>query len=181
MGMYEVLLATFSIGILTKFVDLVVDDGLHIPKSITYAAGIAYGVLIAYVLANYPLLAPLGFAIVIAVLLTRKIDRKPHIAGVVSMVLFIFLWGFPEIDLILFAVFLMAGGLDELLSDMSDKGRIKGILARVFEKRVILEVVTFLVSFATGYWIIFLGMFSYDAGYFLIEKVGRYFKYLRNE
>lgn len=181
MEMHEVLLATFSIGVLTKFVDMVVDDGLNVQKPITYTASVAYGILIAYVVANYPLLAPLGLAVVVAVLLAKKIDSKPHIVGVVSMGLFLLLLGLPRIDLILFAIFVFAGGLDEVLSDMSDTGKIKGVLAKVFEKRIILEIVTFLVSFATGYWLIFLAMLSYDTGYFLVKKSGRYFKYLRNE
>jgi len=176
MGMYEVLLATFSIGILTKFVDLIVDDDLKIARLVPYAAAISYGVLIAYVITNYPLLAPLGFAIVVAVLLTRKIDSKPHIAGVAFVVLFLILSGFPSIDLILFAVFLVAGGLDEMLNDFADKGKIKGIPAKIFEKRVVLEIAAFSVSLFTGYWILFLGMFSYDIGYLLTTRTGRYFK-----
>ncbi len=62
------------------------------------------------------------------------------------------------------------------MSDPADRGRIKGILSKVLEKRVVLEIVTFLVSFATGYWIIFLGMLSYDVGYHLTGRTGKRFK-----
>ncbi|MEE9323396.1 MAG: hypothetical protein V3U72_02515 [Candidatus Aenigmarchaeota archaeon] len=173
--MYEVLLATFSIGVLTKFADLIVDEGLG-KKWMAYAGGIAYGVLIAYVIAGYPLLAPLGLAVILAVLLTKKIDSKPHVLGVASMVLFLAFWGLESLDVILLAVFLAAGVADEIVSDFADRGRVKGIPAKILEKRVVLDVTAFFVSFVTGYWIIFLGIFSFDIGYLLVRRTGERFE-----
>lgn len=173
--MYEILPVIFLIGILTKFVDLVVDDGFKTKKPIAYVLGAVYGILIAYVISNYPLLSPLGLAVVFAVMLAGKIDKKPHITGVVLMVIFLGLWGFAETDLVLLSLFLFAGVMDEIANDLVDKKKIKGKPAKVLEKRVILEITTFFVSFATGYWIIFLGMLSYDAGYLLTERTGRKF------
>ena len=91
--MYESLLWMFAIGVLTRIVDMAVDDGMKLPEYLAYAGGVAYGILIAYVVANYPLLSPLCLGVVIAVMLTGKIDRKPHIAGIGAMVLFQGLWG----------------------------------------------------------------------------------------
>jgi hypothetical protein len=172
---YFALLIVFLIGILSKFADLVADEGLKVKKSLAYITGMVYGVLIAYVLVNYPLLAPLGLAIVLAVLLTKKIDRKPHNVGIASMFLFLGILGFPRVDVVLLAVFLIAGGLDEVGNDLADRGRIKGIAGRFFEFRMTLEITAFLVSLLTGNCIIFLGMLGYDLGYVLTKKAGKKF------
>jgi len=174
--MYEVLPWVFATGFLTKLVDLSVDEGLKIARPLIYMAGAAYGILIAYVISNYPLLSPLGLAVVFAVMLAGKIDRKPHITGIVFMVIFLGIWGFAETDLVLLSIFLFAGTMDEIFSDLADKRKIKGKAAKVFENRIILEITALSVSLATGYWIIFLGMLSYDLGYFFTGKTGRYFK-----
>lgn len=170
--MYEVLVLTFVIGFLTKFVDLIVDNGLKIHNFITYVSAVIYGVLAAYVVVNYPLLAPIGLAVVIGVVVTRKIDSKPHISGIITFVLLLLFWGFSGTDLVLLGIFLLVGIEDEIVSDLADKGKIKGRLARIFEKRIILEVTTFSVSLITGYWIMFLGIFTYDLGYLITKRIG---------
>ena len=173
---YVVFPAIFFIGVLTKFVDLAVDDSLNIPKPLVYASAVAYGILAAYVITNYTILAPLGLAVVAAVLITGKIDRKPHALGVVIMVLFMFFWGLQAVDPVLLLILLAAGIADEITSDLADKGKVKGVSAKVLGRRFILEVAAFFVSLSTGYWIIFLGILIFDAGYFIAEMLGKKFK-----
>ncbi len=171
-----VLFYLFLTGVLTKFADLIADEGLQIRKIFSYAIGIVYGALIAYVLATQPLLAPLGLAVVLSVLLTQKIDRKPHNIGIASIFLFLAMWGFPRVDVVLAVVFLAAGSLDEIGNDLADKGRIRSAARKIFEYRLVLEITAFLVSLITWQWIIFIGMLSFDVGYRLTTELGKRFK-----
>ena len=168
--MYEVLILTFALGVLTKSADI---GG---KSRFSYLAGGVYGVLAAYILSNYPVLAPLGLSIVLAVLLTGKIDTRAHAFGIAFMLLFLGVWGFRGVDLILLVIFLLAGVADEIMNDLADSRRIKGKFARIFGKRVILEITAFFVSFLTNEWLMFLGMISYDTGYVIAGAVSGRFK-----
>lgn len=161
----------FATGFLTKFVDAIVDDGLKVRKAFAYAAGIIYGVLIAYMITAYPLVAPLCIAIVLAVLITKKIDRRPHNIGIAVMFLSLALLGFPKVDPLLLAIFLISGALDEIGNDLPDKGRFKGTPRRILRFRIITEMAALLVSLVTGYWIIFLAILSFDIGYLITKKM----------
>ena len=174
--MYLSLLTLFVIGVLTKLTDLVVDEDIKAKKPIAYVTGIIYGILIAYALLGCQILAPVGFAVLMAVIATGKIDKKPHILGVVSMVLVMLVYGFPKTDLFLLALFLAAGVADEVANDFTDNGRIKGVCAKVLKRRIILDIATFAFSISTGFWIIFFAMFAYDAGYQITERAGKRFK-----
>lgn len=169
----------FFIGILTKLADLIADDGIEMRRIFSYSIGIIYGILIAYVLVTHPLLAPMALAAVLAVLMTKKIDRKPHNLGIASMFLFLGIWGLPKIDIFLAAVFLAAGIIDEIGNDMYDRGKIKGALRKIFEYRLVFELAAFSVSFATGEWMMFFGMLSFDIGYLLTKKIGMKFVKLK--
>lgn len=171
-----VLIYIFLAGILTKFADMIADEGLQIRKIFSYAVGVIYGMLIAYVLATHPLLAPLGMAVVLSVLLTQKIDRKPHDIGIASLFLFLALWGFPQVNIPLAVIFLAAASLDEILNDLADRGKIRGAKRKIFEYRPVLEITAFLVALITWQWIIFIGMLCFDVGYRLAVELGKRFK-----
>jgi hypothetical protein len=162
----------FFIGVLTKLADLVADDGIEMRRVFSYSIGILYGILIAYVLVTHPLLAPMALAAVLAVLMTKKIDRKPHNIGIASLFLFLGIWGLPKIDVLMTSVFMAAGLIDEIGNDRADSGKIKGVFKKVFDYRLVFEVTAFAVSVVTGEWIIFLSMLSFDVGYILISKIG---------
>jgi len=172
---YFAFLVIFIIGFLTKLADMAVDDGLNIPKHVSYVTGAVYGILIAYVITSYPILSPLGLAVVLAVLLMRKIDAAPHDIGIAMMLLTLALLGFPKTDSMLLLLFLVAGISDEVLSDFADKGKVKGLAGEILKKRIILEIVCLSFSALTGKWMVFLGIFFYDAGYILTGKVGERF------
>jgi hypothetical protein len=172
---FLILLPVFLTGVLTKLADLIADDGLEMRRVFSYAIGVVYGILIAYILATHPLLAPIGLAAVLAVLLTKKIDMKPHNIGIASMFLFLGIWGFPKIDVVMISIFLASGLIDEIGNDKVDEGKMRGIPRKVFEYRLVFEITAFLVSLFTGEWIIFLGMLSFDVGYLLTKRSGQRF------
>ncbi|HJW96829.1 MAG TPA: hypothetical protein VJ485_01565 [archaeon] len=171
--MYFILSLVFAIGVLTKLADLIADDGLKVRKTLSYAVGMFYGFLAAYVLAAEPLLASIILAAVIAVLLMEKIDKQPHIVGIAAMLFMLGIWGFPPINVVLLALFTATGIIDEVGNDFSDKGRIKGRFRRVMEYRPTSNIFGFLVSALTGWWIIFLGMIVFDAGYIAVGEAGK--------
>jgi hypothetical protein len=162
----------FLIGVLTKFADLIADDGLQIMWAFSYATGIAYGILIAYIISTHPLLAPMAMAAVLAVLLTNKIDRSPHNIGIASMFLFLAVWGFPSIEIWMMAAFLVAGVIDEVGNDRADQGKFKGLTKKIFEHRLIFDITAFIVSYVTGEWIIVISSLGFEAGYLMTDKLG---------
>ena len=171
-----VIFYVFLIGVLTKFADLIADDGLEIMWVFSYATGIVYGILIAYIISTHPLLAPMAMAAVLAVLLTNKIDRRPHNIGIASMFLFLAVWGFPSIVIWMMAVFLVAGVIDEVGNDRADRGKFKGLTKKVFEHRLIFDLTALFVSYATGEWIIFFSSLGFEIGYQITEKMGERFE-----
>lgn len=163
--MLVAILTVFTIGILTRIADMIADDGLKLNRYLGYSIGTLYGFLIAYVITQYPLLAEMGIAVILAVVFTMKIDHPVHGAGIISMLVFLFIYGMGPINLMLLSVFLIGGALDEIGNHFSDKGKLKGIFGRFFKLRLTMEAVTFGVSVYTGNWIIFLAMVSYDIGF----------------
>jgi hypothetical protein len=170
-----VIFYVFLTGMLTKFADIIADDGLEIKWVFSYATGIVYGILIAYIISTHPLLAPMAMAAVLAVLLTKKIDMRPHNIGIASMFFFLALWGFPSINISMMAAFLIAGVIDELGNDRADQGKLKGSAKKIFEHRLIFDITAFFVSYLTGEWIIFFSSLSFEAGYETTEMIGKKF------
>ena len=167
--MYLIIASIFLVGLLTKLADLIADDGLKVRGAFSYVIGAAYGALGAYILISDAYLAPVVIATIIAVVATKKIDKKPHSVAIASMLLFLAIWGFPAVNLLLMAIFLAAGVIDEIGNDMADGKRINGRLKKIFDYRLISDVTAFLVSLITGQWIIFLGMLAFTLGYALVE------------
>jgi hypothetical protein len=165
----------FIIGFLNRIADMVSDDGLKLNRPLAYFAGILYGFLIAYVITAYPVLAELGMAIILSVILTGKIDHPVHYLGLGSMLFFLVIYGISPINITLLIVFIVGAGIDEFGNGLADRKRIKGILGTFFHYRLTMEVLTFMVSIVTGFWIFFLAMISYDAGfsYAFPERVKR--------
>lgn len=171
--MYTILIFTLLIGFLTKFADIIADDGLKIKGSFTYAVGIAYGLLTAYVLVTEPLLAPVIMAAVVSMVAMKKIDKEPHMIGIASLLFIIGFWGFPSINILFMTIFIIAGVLDEIGNDMSDKNKIRGRAKLAFSYMFISEITAFIVSALTGAWIIFIGMIVFDAGYIVTGETGK--------
>ena len=104
-------------------------------------------------------------AVAIAVTLTKKLDELTHAIGIGSLLLFISVFGFPAVDVTLLAVLLLAGIIDEVGNDITDRKNARRAFKMFFENRLSLEVAAFLVSAVTGEWIIWISMASFDIGY----------------
>ncbi len=169
MYLYLILLSIFIAGLLTKLADMIADDGLKVRALFAYIIGLSYGALGAFIIVSDVYLAPVVIAGIAAVIVTNKIDRKPHNLAIASMFLFLAVWGFPSVNLILLVVFLAAGIVDEIGNDMADRKRINGRLKRIFDYRLISDISAFFASLITGQWIIFLGMAAFTVGYALME------------
>ncbi len=167
---------SFTVGILSRFSDLIVDDGLKVHRYAGYAASIAYGLLLALLLHFYPTLSPLVMAVAVAVTLSKKLDEMTHAIGIGSFLLFIAIFGLSPVDSALFMVFLAAGIIDEIGNDYMDKGKSGKALRAFFENRLTLEVAAFAVSVSTGNWIIWLSMLSFDIGYNVMARSKPFFK-----
>jgi hypothetical protein len=174
--MWLALPLVFITGILNRIADMTADDDLRMNRCLGYSIGILYGFLIAHVITQYTILAPLGIAIIISVLATGKIDHPVHYLGMASFVLFLLLLGIPSMDIFLFVIFILGAAADEIGNNMADRGKISGFAGLFFGWRLTMEVVTFLVSLFTGIWIFFMAMLSYDTGFAYIfpERVRRF-------
>ncbi|NOX72030.1 MAG: hypothetical protein GXO64_05055 [Candidatus Micrarchaeota archaeon] len=156
---------SFVVGILSKFSDLIVDDGLKVHRYAGYGASAAYGFLLALLIHAYPVLSPLVMAVAIAVTITKKLDDLTHAIGIGSFLLFISAFGFPAVDMPFLVIFLLGGLADEIGNDFTDRRKTHGAIKTFFENRLSLEVFAFIVSLATGNWIIWLSLASFDIGY----------------
>ena len=119
------LIISFLTGISTKLVDLIEDNGLKLFKLDKYIFAVIYGLLIGYVISNYNLVASLWIGTLFALILSKKIDTKAHVIGVLSAFVFVAFFGFGNINIIFLIIFLIAAFLDEVLSDFTDKQSIK--------------------------------------------------------
>lgn len=161
----------FLTGFLTKFTDFIVDSKLKTIKYLEFFTGFIYGFLIAWVIVNYPVIAPLWFGTVLAMIFTKKIDCLAHYFGIGTMLLFLVVWGIPAVNTIYLLIFSIAALLDEIGNDLIYKRKVKGILKIFFDLRLTLELTTFIVSSITGLWILWLALLSFDLGYILTNKI----------
>jgi len=170
--MLEVLPVVFLTGFLNRIADMVADDGMKLNMNVAYIAGILYGFLIAYTITHYPLLAPLGLAVVLSVLMTGKIDHPVHYLGISSMLFFSAFFGFFRTDMAVLVFFIAAAAIDEIGNGLSDRKRIRGIAGEFFRLRLTLDAAAFFISLASGSWIIFLSIIAYDLGFTYIFTRG---------
>ena len=155
----------FITGALNRIADMIADDGLRLNQYAGYSIGALYGFLIAYVIMRFPVLAELGVAILLSVLITGKIDHPAHYLGIASFMFFLAVFGFSPLNITLLIVFVLGAALDEAGNHLSDIGKLKGPLGTFFRFRFTLEVLTLSVSIYTGNIIYFLAMVAYDAGF----------------
>ncbi len=170
--MIEILMV-FVAGFLTKLSDHFADDTKR-KTHLGHVAGILYGVLTAYIIISYPSLAPLGIAVILSVLFTKKIDHPVHFLGMGFTILTFGFIGLPAVNITVLLFFLAGGLLDEIGNDLYGKKRIKGLLGRFFEYRVTLEAFTLVYSALTGLWIVFIAMLIFDMGYEISGKLAKF-------
>jgi arginase family enzyme len=173
----------FLIGITTKLTDIISDNSTKIInkfRKYSFFLGIIYGLLISIAILLFPEIIPFALGVIIALILTKKIDSKGHIIGVLIFLVFIsfyyFLFGGELINLIsLIILFFLGSIIDEVSSDLVDKKRINNkLLSKIILLRPFLEIITFSYSFLIGQWIFFITIFSYDIAYNITSKFESY-------
>lgn len=177
--MWEIMVASFAAGFLTKVSDMAADDGLELGRRLSYVTGLSYGFILAWIISTHALIAPLVIAVVLGVVFTGKIDHKIHYLGIGSMILFLSVFGLGRVDPLLLVVFLIAGAADEIGNDMADRRRLGKKAETFFRYRLALEIAAFAVSLYTFNWMFFAAMFSADVGYTYIFRPALRRKVLR--
>ncbi|MEM5871980.1 MAG: hypothetical protein QW051_03850 [Candidatus Aenigmatarchaeota archaeon] len=168
----------FITGFLTKSGDIIGDkkkDGKR-QKFFSYVLGFLYGIFIAYIIYLLPILSPLAFGVIIAILITKKIDNSTHVIALASFILFLIYFGFPQTNFSLILIFLMAALIDEIGNDLVDKGKLKfknmkTFLNIFFSYRCTLEITSFFISMFLNEWAFFFSLLSFDLGYLSTERV----------
>ena len=163
--MIEILLMIFSAGILTRIADMIADDGLALGKISGYIIGALYGLIAGYVMVTEPAISELVIAVMLAVIITGKIDHPVHYTAVTSMIMTLVFFGLAPVNIILLCTFLLVGVFDEVMNGLSDRKMVKGIAGRFFGYRLSMEAAAFAVSVFTGQWIILFAIIAYDAGF----------------
>jgi hypothetical protein len=174
--MIYAILLLFAAGFLVKLSDMF-SDGKAGKKNLTHYAshvsGILYGIISGYVIVTYPVLAPLGVAVMLSVLFTKKIDHPVHFLGIGSSVIVFSFLGLPKVELIPLVFFLCGGAADEIGNGLADNKKIKGLAGRFFGWRLTLETFALVFSAVTGIWPVFFSILSFDAGYILADRIHR--------
>jgi len=171
----------FLCGAFTKFTDNLVDEPFKSKWPwLQYATGLVYGLLAGFLASSSPEFATLIFGIAIGVLLAGKIDSKSHQIAIAAIFAFLAFNGLPPINFAILGFFVGLGFLDEILNDLVDKAKEKGIqvnkvLQHAVSARLSLEIGTIAVGLATGNWIYFLALLSFDLAYNAIDRAMPFF------
>ncbi len=169
-------LIAFLAGLATKFTDNLVDEPFLFNEKIKYASALAYGILGGYLISFSSEFATLFLGVVASVFLAGKIDSGAHQLALVAMIATIAFFGLPAIVFPFFLSLLLFGFLDELLNNFADKRTKSGLelpgpIQRFARGRFGLEIAALGLSIATGNWIYFLGLISFDIGYNAVERL----------
>jgi len=171
----------FACGAFTKFTDNLIDEPFksRFPK-MRYATGILYGLIAGFLIASSPEFATLIIAIAIGVLLSGKIDSRAHQLAIAAIFVAITFLGLPPVNFFALALFSGLGFLDELLNDFVDRLREKGrhinkALEKAVSARLSLEFGTLTFGLATGNYVYFIAMLSFDLAYNLVDKAMPFF------
>lgn len=108
----ENLLLAFVAGLVVKSVDWL-DDDKKSKSPVRYLLAIIYGAIIGYLIGNASF-GILFLAVLIAQVLSRKIDTFAHRIGFITSFVTALFFHLPSIDLALFGYFLVLGVLDEV-------------------------------------------------------------------
>ncbi len=149
----------FVAGLLVKVVDWMEDDR-KTSAAQKYPLAVIYGLIIGYLVGTSSFSA-IFLAALIAQVFARKIDTTSHEIGFAVAILSLFVFGFPALDVPLFAYFLVLAFLDE--ADFI------GRLHPITEYRLILKAGA-LVLIPFGRWEYFAGIMCFDIGYELFRQ-----------
>ncbi len=165
----------FFCGLFTKFTDYLVDKPFGKKRGgLQHATGLLYGLLAGYLATSSQEFATLILGIVIAVLLAGKIDSRAHQLAIAAILGVVAFRGLPLVHFPLLALFAGLGFFDERLNDFMDKAkgkiRINKNVQHLVSARLSLEAGTLATGLATGNFVYFFGLLSFDLGYNLIGR-----------
>jgi hypothetical protein len=169
-NLFVVIIVSFIVGVLTKYVDMIYDNKIPHIKHIEKMLGIVYGILIGVVGTIAIETLPLIFATLIGLTAALKINRIGHILGVLSALFVVIFFGFEQFSIALLVVFIAVNIIDEISNNMADK-RKNTKLSAFFVARPFLEIASFSASYVTGQWVIWFVILSYDIGYNLTIRL----------
>jgi len=164
--------SALSLGVLTKLVDLTIDDDVNLGQ-FGYLLSISYGLIMVYTIESIVELSSLVLAVIIAVISAGKIDNIFHGVGVGTALAGILLLGIPQVNQGTFLLFLTAALLDEFTSDLADVGRTPKYLRNFFRLRPFLEIAALIYSIYVGYIWFWAFIFIYDISYQLTNMILR--------
>lgn len=137
-------------------------------------AGLAFGIIMT--LSEWDLI--LMSAIILAVVISGKVNRMQYIVGFVMIGLVILIFGLPAIAnpialAITLIIIVVAGFADEKGNDWSDsKGRRNGIASWFFENRFTLKITVLLLVIPYHQFIFAaMGLWVFDIGYYAATKL----------
>ncbi len=165
------LVLSFIMGFSIKFADMILDNHLKIsrPNFWAFTSGLVAAVSCTLILVNNLELLPLMISIILAVLLTKKLDSMVYFSTV--LIVFFFAIFYLSSEFVLFWIFFIPAILDEVMSDWADAGKIRNKkLKFFFRQRTLLEIVTLAFIAVTGQWA-FIALFFFDTAYITCEKM----------
>ncbi len=162
-------LLAFTSGALMKLTDDISEGVLNVNRIIGVILGIAYGAVLALTIRMYTMIIPIYLAILISVIATGKIDSYEHGIATALIVINLILMEIriKRTMLIPLIMFMISGVVDEVGNDLSDKGKIKGMLSLIFRYRLVLETTALLYSIISKDYTQWLFLIGLDLGYII--------------
>ncbi|VVB68120.1 S-adenosylmethionine decarboxylase proenzyme [Candidatus Norongarragalina meridionalis] len=153
-------------GFLAKLTDSQVDEQLWFGRNASYVTAILYGGLGGFLTTLSPQFATVFWAILVAVLVTGKIDSKEHQLAVGAFIVAAFLLGTKTPDAAILLFLASAAALDEKLNDLADYGELKsGVVKKIARYRILLDVAALAISAITRDVSYIAAVLSFDIGY----------------
>ncbi|MFH0834988.1 MAG: S-adenosylmethionine decarboxylase [Candidatus Micrarchaeota archaeon] len=153
-------------GFLAKLTDGQVDEQLWFGRNAAYATAIVYGGLGGFLTTLSPQFATVFWAILVAVLVTGKIDSKEHQLAVGAFIVAALMLGTRTPDTAIFLFLASAAALDEKLNDLADYGALKsGVAKKIARYRILLDVAALIISAISRDASYILAVLSFDIGY----------------
>ena len=164
MQILTLLILSFLAGSLIKLADDIEDKNLSINRYFAVLFGVAYGLLMGYLMIKDPHASTIFGGIILGCLLTGKINSMGHYFGLASILIILFLNGII-ISPVLLVIALLAA-LDELADAIPE------ILKPIFKYRPILKLGTLvLVILKILEFQALIILFSFDIAYILTERI----------
>jgi hypothetical protein len=172
------------LGASIKYIDAAFDEKLFSRKKALLLAPLV-GILWAYLMYFSAASATILLSIVVAVLITGKVDNVAHLAGLATIVAVILISGYFEFIWSALIVITFTGVLDELGNDYVDK---KNLLFRgglqqkfihyFFKYRSGMKLSVLLFAIIGFYsFIYFIAFLAFDVAYLLVDRYSNYLKH----